>query len=198
MPKMLKNVLRWGALACVGIFLGANIYLWNAQSLTGNALPMPFGVGMAVVLTGSMEPTLMVDDVIIVQEQDSYQQGDVVVFQSGSSLVVHRIVRLNGDSVVTKGDANNAEDSEIAVALIKGAVIGHIGGAGAVIRVLKSPMVSIGMLGLSFYLLERSYRKEKQQNDDTLDALKEEIRRLRDDITQQNAQDAAQQPEEKQ
>ena len=76
--------------------------------------------------------------------------------------------------------------------LIKGAVIGHIGGAGAVIRVLKSPLVSIGMLGLSFYLLERSYRKEKKQNDDTLDALKEEIRRLRDDITQQTGN-----PEEK-
>ena len=190
--KKIMPLLRLVFLMVVSVVIGINVYSWNARSLTGNTLPMPLGFGGAVVLSGSMEPTLMVDDVIIVQAQDSYQQDDIVVFQSGSSLVVHRIVRIHGDSVVTKGDNNNTEDSEISVGLIKGAVIGHIGGAGAVIRVLKSPRVSIGMLGLSFYLLERSYRKEKKQNDDTLDALKEEIRRLRDDITQQTGN-----PEEK-
>jgi len=177
--KMIKTVLRIVALSCVGIFLGFNIYMWNAQSLTGNVLPMPFGVGMAVVLSGSMEPELSVDDVIIVQQQDGYEVNDVVVYQSGSSLVVHRVVRIDGEKVVTKGDANNAEDGEMDISQIKGEVIGHIDGAGATVRLLKSPMVSIGLLALAIFLLERSYRKEKQQGDEEMDAIKAEIRRLK-------------------
>lgn len=177
--KMIKTVLRIVALSCVGIFLGCNIYLWNAQSLTGNALPMPFGVGVAVVLSGSMEPELSVDDVIFVRQQDSYAEGDVVVFQSGGSVVVHRIVKLEGETVVTKGDANNTNDAEMNVSAIKGIVTGHVDGLGALVRLLKSPMVSIGLLAGAVFLMERSYRKDKQKGDDEMDAIKAEIRRLK-------------------
>lgn len=177
--KMIKTVLRIVALSCVGIFLGCNIYLWNAQSLTGNALPMPFGVGVAVVLSGSMEPELSVDDVIFVRQQESYAEGDVVVFQSGGSVVVHRIVKLDGETVVTKGDANNTNDAEMNVSAIKGIVTGHVDGLGALVRLLKSPMVSIGLLAGAVFLMERSYRKDKQKGDDEMDAIKAEIRRLK-------------------
>ena len=170
--KMIKTVLRIVALSCVGIFLGCNIYLWNAQSLTGNALPMPFGVGVAVVLSGSMEPELSVDDVIFVRQQESYAEGDVVVFQSGGSVVVHRIVKLDGETVVTKGDANNTNDAEMHVSAIKGIVTGHVDGLGALVRLLKSPVVSIGLLAGAVFLMERSYRKDKQKGDDEMDAIK--------------------------
>ena len=45
--------------------MGINVYLWNASSLAGNAMPMPFGFGMAVVLSGSMEPVLSVNDLLL-------------------------------------------------------------------------------------------------------------------------------------
>lgn len=177
--KRLKTILRIVALSCVGIFLGFNIYLWNAQGLTGNALPMPFGFGSAVVLSGSMEPTFSVDDLIFVKAQDSYSVGDVVVYQSGSILVVHRIITIDGDTVVTQGDANNAADGEMDISLIKGRVIGSVSNAGAMVRLIKSPIVSIVLLAGSVLLLERSYRKEKQQGNEELDKIKEEIRRLK-------------------
>lgn len=177
--KTLKLVLRIVALSLVAVFFGFNIYLWNAQSLTGNALPMPFGVGTAIVLSGSMEPALSVDDLIIVQRQDSYELGDMVVFQSGGSVVVHRIIELDGDMVTTKGDANNAPDEEMSISNIKGVVIGHIPNAGGVVRIAKTPIFSIGLLVLAIFLLERSYRKEKKQDDDEMDKLKEEIARLK-------------------
>lgn len=177
--KTLKMILRIIALSLVGIFLGCNIYLWNAQSLTGNALPMPFGVGAAIVLSGSMEPALCVDDLIFVKAQDSYKVGDVVVFQSGSMLVVHRILEIDADTVVTKGDANNAADEEMDISVIKGRVVGHMDNMGGLVRLMKSPVVSIGLLVGAVFLLERSYRKEKQQSDDEMDKIKEEIRRLK-------------------
>lgn len=177
--KLIKTILRCIALAAVGIFLGLNIYAWNAQSLMGNALPMPFGIGTAVVLSGSMEPTLSVDDLIIVKSQDSYEVGDVVVYQSGSILVVHRIISMDGTTMVTKGDANNADDGEMEVSIIKGAVVGRVKNAGATVRLLKSPLVSLGLLAGAVFLAERSYRKERQKGNDELEQIKEEIRRLK-------------------
>ena len=178
--KMLKSILRIIALCCVGAFLGINIYFWNAQSLTGNALPMPFGYGTAIVLSGSMEPELSVDDLIFVKEQDGYEVGDVVVYQSGSSLVVHRIISADGETIVTQGDANNTPDGEIDISLVKGCVIGHIAGVGGLVRLMKSPLVSIALLAGAIFLLERSYRKEKQQSDDEVERIKAEIRKLKE------------------
>ena len=177
--KLLKNVLRIVALSCVGMFLGFNIYMWNAQSLTGNALPMPFGFGTAIVLTGSMEPTLEIDDLIFVKSQESYDVDDVVVFQSGSMVVVHRIISIDGTMVITQGDANNAPDVEMDISVIKGVVVGRVKNAGAIVRLLKSPVVSVGLLAAAVLLMERSYRKEKEQSNEKLDKIKEEIRRLK-------------------
>ena len=63
--KQLKTALRMLALLILGVFLGIRFYAWNAQHLTGNAVPMPFGVGASVVLSGSMEPALSVGDLLI-------------------------------------------------------------------------------------------------------------------------------------
>ena len=126
-----------------------------------------------------MEPELSIDDLIIVKSRDAYEVGDVVVYQSGSMLVVHRIISMNGTTMVTKGDANNTDDGEMDISVIKGAVIGRVKNAGAAVRLLKSPMVSLGLLAGAIFLAERSYRKERQKGDDELDKIKEEIRRLK-------------------
>ena len=177
--KIIKNILRIIALSCVGVFLGFNIYIWNAKSLMGNVLPMPFGFGTAVVLSGSMEPTLSVDDLIFVKAQESYEVGDVVVYQSGSLVVVHRVVSIEGDTVITQGDANNAPDDEMSISLIKGRMVGSLKNAGGIVRLLKSPVVSVGLLAAAVLLMERSYRKERQQGNEEIDKIKEEIRRLK-------------------
>ena len=77
--KKFPPILRTLFLIVVSLVLGINIYSWNAKSLTGNVLPMPFGYGGAVVLSGSMEPTIAVDELIIVKAEDGYEVGDIVV-----------------------------------------------------------------------------------------------------------------------
>ena len=175
----LRVVIQVISLILVGLFLGYNLYLWNMQSLKGDALPMPLGVGAAVVLSGSMEPELSVDDLIIVARWDEYSVDDVVVYQSGNMLVVHKIIRMEDGMVVTQGTANNTEDAPIAMSDIKGLVIGHIDGLGRVIRLLKTPTVYIALMGLTFYLMNRSFHKDKQQEEDEVAKLEEEIRRLK-------------------
>lgn len=179
MTKKWKNTLRSLLLVFAAAVLGVNIYLWNAKSLMGNTLPMPFGYGMAVVLSGSMEPTIMIDDLIVVAAREDYQENDIVVYQNGSMLVVHRIIELQPDTVITQGDANNAPDAPVRKEMIKGKVVGCISGAGGIARLLKSPAVTVILVGGALLLSELTLRREKKKDDDELEKIKAEIRRLK-------------------
>lgn len=179
MAKKLKSLLRTGLLILAGLAVGINIYLWNARTLLGNAMPMPFGYGIAVVLSGSMEPTIAIDDLILVSQAESYAQDDIVVYQSGNVLVVHRILEVQPDTVITQGDANNTPDAPVRKEMIKGKVIACISGAGALARVLKSPVVTFSLLAAAILSVELGFRKEKEKKADELEKIKEEIRKLK-------------------
>ena len=120
-PRFLRILI----ICLAALFLIYKVYLWNVTTMKGNALPMPFGIGSAVILSGSMEPALSIDDVIFVVASDEYQVDDIVVFQSGETLVVHRILHIEGDTVITKGDANNVADEPVTLEQIKGRVGFH-------------------------------------------------------------------------
>ena len=181
MAKKLKALLRTLFLVAVALVLGVNVYLWNARSLMGNALPMPFGYGAAVVLSGSMEPTFSTGDLILVKEQEEFRVDDIVVFQTGNVLVVHRITEIDGETAVTRGDANNVEDAPIQLSAIKGTVFGHIPHVGALVRLLKTPAVTFGLVAAAILMVEMSFRKEKEKGDNELERIKEEIRKLKEE-----------------
>ena len=120
----------------------------------------------------------MMDDMIIVAQAEDYQVDDVVVYQTGHMLVVHRVIERGPDTVTTQGDANNAPDTPVRVEMIKGKVIATLPGAGAVARLLKTPAATITMIGGALLLSELAYRKDKKKDQEELDKIKEEIRRL--------------------
>lgn len=174
-------IWRHVLLVICGLLLGINIYLVNANNLLGNKLPMPFGYGAAVVLSGSMEPTFSKDDLIIVKKKDSFDIGDIVVYQSNDSLVVHRVVSMDGDMVVTKGDANNIEDASFDKSAIKGVVIGCIPSLGVFVNAIKTPAGTFVVLLCAFFLTELSFRKQKASDDKRIEDIKAEIRRLKEE-----------------
>lgn len=174
-------ILRTIFLIVASVVLGINIYNWNAKSLTGNVLPMPFGHGAAVVLTGSMEPTIKTGDLILVKESDSFEVGDVVVYQSGRILVVHRIMEIDGETAILRGDANNADDAPIELSQIKGRVFGCIPYMGTVARILKTPWATALLIGGAVLMVELPYRKKKEEDQEELERIKEEIRRLKEE-----------------
>ena len=186
-PEAPKKKRKGGRLAfriflivLISLVLGGGVYMLNAKRLVRNAMPMPFGVGFSVVLSGSMEPTLSVDDLVIVRAAEDYAVGDVGVYPSGHSLVIHRIVALEGDCVVTRGDANNMEDAPVARTDIKGRMVGVIPRVGLAVHFLQSPLGIILLLALAVFLLNRSWSKEKASDEKDLDELKAEIRRLKE------------------
>lgn len=183
-----KKWLRRCLLAVVGLILGLNLYFANAGVILGNQLPMPFGYGLANVLSGSMEPTFSKGTLLLVKDTQDVQEGDIVVYQSGNELIVHRIIALENDTVITQGDANNVADEPFAKTQIKGKVITWIPLLGSVAALLKTPAAVILILILAFVLIEGSFRAQKDADDAELDSIKEEIRKLKADIEKKEKQ----------
>lgn len=179
--KKFKNIMRIILISFIAIVIGLKIYSWNAETLVGNAMPMPFGYGSAVVLSGSMEPELSVNDVIIVHEDNNDKIGDVVVYQNGSELIVHRIIDIDNETITTKGDANNTPDEPINKKNIKGTVVFTIPFLGIIVNFLKSTVGVIILIIGAFLLIEMSFRRKKEQDNHDIDAIKAEIRRLKDE-----------------
>ena len=173
------RVLRICLLALVAAIIGLNVYMLNASRLAGDVLPMPFGVGMTVVLSGSMEPELSVGDLLIVIPSDEYKVDDVVVFQDGRTGVVHRIIEIEGEDVITRGDANNTEDAPIKYSQIKGRVVFAIPAIGYLVNIIKTPFGTVALLIIAILLMEGSFDREKKADKDALDHIRNEIEKLK-------------------
>ncbi len=179
MKQKLKLILkRFLPVLLVGLLLGIGIYNLNAKLLLGDPMPMPLGIGSSVVLTGSMEPAISPGDLIIVKKSCDVREQDVIVYEDGNALVVHRIIGVNGDQLITQGDANNTADDPIAREAVRGKVILAIPYVGLVVDALKSPWITLLLLGLAIWLMESSFRREKADEQDELDAIKQEIEEL--------------------
>lgn len=178
--KKYKTLIRRCVLIVCGLFLGINLYMMNATSIVGNQLPMPFGIGVATVLSGSMEPNISKGDLIVVKEEKQYQINDIIVYNDGGSYVCHRIVDM-GDMVITQGDANNIADEPIEYSTIRGKVILHIPMVGSIVNVVKSPIATIVIIALAILLTEKSFQNDVSDKQKEIERIKEEIKKLKEE-----------------
>lgn len=150
--KTAKQILTWLAMP---VFLFSFILLISVvyQRVSGKPVPTLFGCGMAAVKTGSMEPAIPAGSLIVIQEQDSYQPGDVVTYEgSGLPSVTHRVISISNGIVTAKGDANNTEDPPFPADRIIGKVRYVIPALGSILLMLQEPAAQICLL-LSILLI---------------------------------------------
>ncbi|MBO7659236.1 MAG: signal peptidase I [Clostridia bacterium] len=176
-----KIVFRAFLILIIGVTVGMAVYTWNAKRVFHNEMPMPFGIGSSVVLSPSMEPTLHVNDLVFIKKATTFDVKDIVVYQAGSTLVIHRIIEKNDENrtVITKGDNNDADDGEIPLESIKGKMAFRIPYAGVVFKALKSLPGTIIILALAAFLMIMSWRNEKKESESEIDRLRLEIAKLK-------------------
>lgn len=98
------------------------ILLMVAVTFTSN-VEIHGGYRSFLVQSGSMEPTIKIGDIIVIQRKSSYKKNNVVTFRGPENrLVTHRIVEEKQVNTkdpdkqvlfVTKGDANRSEDEAL-------------------------------------------------------------------------------------
>ncbi len=73
--------------------------------------------------TGSMSPTMETGDIVIIKIGDEIKENDIITYKKENVLITHRVVSIDGDTVITKGDYNNTEDEPIQKSNIIGKVV---------------------------------------------------------------------------
>lgn len=84
-------------------------------------------IHLFIIQTGSMMPEIQIGEMVIVKQEKDYQEGEIITYQvKNSYFITHRIIEKTKEGFVTKGDFNNAKDTElIKREKIQGKVILH-------------------------------------------------------------------------
>lgn len=106
--KILKKIWNMISTALVGLIVLCAVFLMGSRLM---------GYQVFNVISGSMEPTYSVGDLIYVKDVNPYeiQEGTPITFVLNENLVVatHRVVEVDTENqhFYTKGDANDTADS---------------------------------------------------------------------------------------
>ena len=122
-----------------------------------------FGYTVFEVSTGSMAKTLNIYDVIVVKLTNDVEQGDIITFKQDDELITHRIMEINGNELITKGDANNTEDRAITKDAIIGKVISVYPKLGVWAKVFTEPNVLICIF-ITLILIGLAITKDDKEN----------------------------------
>lgn len=114
--KILKKILSF--LSGFILIFATATFAYVILSSTKDQVVNIFGKSILHIVTGSMEPTILTGDYIIIDRKDitNLQIGDIISFYSEEEntkglIVTHRIIDINENGeYVTKGDANNVTD----------------------------------------------------------------------------------------
>ena len=111
-----------------------------------------FGYTFFEVATGSMANTINIGDIVVVKVNETFKENDIIVYKEENSFITHRVIKIDGQDLITRGDANNSEDKPIKSDQILGKVIYIIPKIGIWRRVLASPEI-LGMIIIFIILL---------------------------------------------
>lgn len=158
--KLIKNIICWTLIAVL-VF---TLVVFFMSRINGST-PSVFGYSIFRVSSGSMEPELMVGDIILDKTVDNPKDlkvGDVITFKSsdyGDLLVTHKVIKApyeeNGKLMLqTKGIANEVEDKPISVDNVKGIMICKVDYLDTVYNVFLSPwglLILIALIVIIFF-----------------------------------------------
>ena len=126
-----------------------------------------FGYRIYRVVSGSMEPTLRINDIVIIKKQDDYSINDIVTYEYNNNFVTHRIIKENKNVITTKGDSNDAEDESITKDKVLGKVVYRFKVVGFIIFMLSNPFSWVIILIVSMIMIFVTPVKiEKEVNDE--------------------------------
>ncbi|WP_242703768.1 signal peptidase I [Candidatus Enterococcus moelleringii] len=139
----------------------ANLVIIVKGSLNPDEIPTVMGFAPMAVVTNSMntgEPdAIRAGDMVVTRQTDpdTLEVGDIIMFQSGQTAVIHRIVAYDQetDTFTTKGDANNTEDLDpVAKDRIIGKFMQRVPRVGDFILFSRTPLGMLICIGIPILL----------------------------------------------
>lgn len=179
------------ALILVSVFVLLSVVLTPAGQV-----PQVLGYSVFRVMTGSMEPEIREDSLLVVKKipPEEIAPGDVISFFSPDPMLegavnTHRVVRVEKENgriqFITKGDANVIEDTyPVDASALVGRAVFKSYGLGRVVSLLANPLVFgiIILLPLLIILLMNLYRAVRIAADIAKKEEEEAVRKALEEI----------------
>lgn len=155
--SIILNIMIIIVLFCLGIVT----YNFVQVKVLDRDFANYFGYTFFQTISGSMEPSINIDDFVFVKVTKNVELDDVISFKNEDMVITHRIIEINGEEIVTKGDANNTSDKPINKECIIGKVV-YVGkNYGKFIKVITAPIVFIPFL-ISILLFNWAFSLDKK------------------------------------
>lgn len=121
--KIIKDIIINLIIFILGII--AILAIWTSIQLNVQKKEYAnlFGYSIFSTETGSMSPTMEIGDVVIVKIGEQVQEKDIITYKKDNSFITHRIIKIEGNSIIAKGDNNNTQDEEITQDAVVGKVV---------------------------------------------------------------------------
>ena len=183
------------------LLIAASIFVLLTVVMTpADQVPQVMGFSILRVLTGSMEPEIPENAMLLVRKTDpeTLKAGDVISFYSPDPLLdgalnTHRILRVEreGDRLqfITKGDANPAEDQQrVSEDSVVGKVVFVSTAIGKLVRLISNPLVfglaillplAIMLIGNLVSALRSAILLARQEEEEAVRQALEDLKTLR-------------------
>lgn len=148
MSKTIEKIVKLIVDILTGIVLFAILVLLYGKiemQISGNNYSNYFGYTLFKVTTGSMGNAVKIDDVVIVKIGSEVKENDIITYYEDKSFITHRVIDVDNNFLLTKGDANNTEDTPIVKSQVVGKVIHIISGLGIWQKVFSTPQILISI-----------------------------------------------------
>lgn len=152
------------------IFLGS-IYLSVQRLSNPEKIADLFGFKIFTIISGSMEPTIKIGDVIIVKNvktENDIKVDDIIAYSEQKSIITHRVIEIKETdgrkAYVTQGDNNNAADEEtIGFGRLEGVMVAILPKLGKVFSYAHNTTILITVFAIIFIYYKITSRKEDRE-----------------------------------
>ena len=170
--KLVVNVLTCILLMILGLIIYGKLVITFGKT----GYPNYFGYTFFEIASGSMKPTLQINDIILVKiTKDNLKKGDIIAFQTDNAIITHRILYIDGNIITVKGDSNNVVDKPITTEQVIGKEVKIFHKLGIWKKVFSEPKIIIALfitLLLFDFALTYNGKKVDEGNDKKKDVLK--------------------------
>ena len=137
------------------------------------------GLRLCPIQSGSMEPEIPTYSYCLIStryDYDSLQVCDIIVYGRpyDHMQVVHRIIAILDEGIITKGDANPVDDGILLTqGDIYGVYLGHIPGVGRLANIIRTPVgIAVILAAVALLLVSdaRSSSRGKQDGNNVPDS----------------------------
>ena len=160
LEKIFINII----IACLIVIAIILIYNFFQLNILNKEYTNIFGYTYFQVETGSMEDTIKIEDIVIIKLNDEIGINDIITFKQNDAFITHRVIKIDDEKLITKGDNNNANDEPISKNDVIGKVVYIVQDVGVWKKVFSDIQVIIPMtITIIIFIILICYKEKVKQ-----------------------------------